>query len=143
MRRLPLPQIFFIVEMKDYITTSTLTTYYKLRNDRQSDGIHGNPRKIGFPRSPSDIFCIHNISSTKSIANQSLLITAILFCHWQREVAVRDKTNGCIGDQFPTGSAGYCVVTKGASPQKAREALRDKTKSCCTGLTCQHNNTKS
>ena len=114
-----------------------------LGNDRQSEGIHGNPRKIGFPRSCSDIFCIHNISSTKSIANQSLLITAILSCHWQREVAVRDKTNGCIGDQFPTGSAGYCVVTKGASPQKAREALRDKTKSCCTGLTCQHNNAKS
>ena len=27
MRRLPLPQIFFFVEMKDYITTFTLTTY--------------------------------------------------------------------------------------------------------------------
>ena len=30
----PPPQIFFfffIVEMKDYITTSTLTTYYRLR----------------------------------------------------------------------------------------------------------------
>ena len=40
---------FFIVEMKDYITTSTLTTYYRLRkNDRQSDGIHGNPRENGF-----------------------------------------------------------------------------------------------
>ena len=27
--------------------------------------------------------------------------------------------------------------------KQAREALRDKTKSCCTGLTCRHNNTKS
>ena len=60
-----------------------------------------------------------------------------------REVAVRDRTKGCMGDQFPTGSAGYCVVTKGASTQKAREALRDKTKNCCSGLTCRHNNTKS
>ena len=60
----------------------------------------------------------------------------------QREVAVRDKANGCMEDQFPTGSAGYCVVTKGASTEKAREALRDKTKNCCTGLTCRHNNTK-
>ena len=49
-----------------------------LGNDRQSDGLHGNPRENGFPWNCSDIFCIHNISPTKSIANQSLLITAIL-----------------------------------------------------------------
>ena len=49
-----------------------------LGNDRQSDGIHGNPRKNGFPWSCNDMFCIHNRSPTKSIANQSLLITAIL-----------------------------------------------------------------
>ena len=40
---------FFIVEMKYYIPTSTLTTYFDLGNGRQSDGIHGNPRKNGFP----------------------------------------------------------------------------------------------
>ena len=49
-----------------------------LGNDRQSDDIHGNPRKNGFPWSCSDKFCIHNISRTKSIANQLLLIRAIL-----------------------------------------------------------------
>ena len=49
-----------------------------LGNDRQSDDIHGKPRKNGFPWSCSDKSCIHNISGTKSIANQSLLIRAIL-----------------------------------------------------------------
>ena len=129
MRRLPLPHIFFIVEMKDYITTSTLTTYFKLRKRRE---------RMGSP----EAVVIYFASTTFHLQKVSP-INQILSCHWQREVAVLDKTNGCIGDQFPTGLAGYCVVTKGASPQKAREALRDKTKSCCTGLTCQHNNTKS
>ena len=53
---------FFIVEMKDYITTSTRVYF--------------------------DYICV---------ARQSV----------------------CMGDKFPTGSAGYCVVTKGASPKKS------------------------
>ena len=40
------------------------------------------------------------------------------------------RQNGCIRDHFPTRSADYCVVTKGASPHN-RDALRDRTKKCC------------
>ena len=41
---------FFFIEMKDYITTFTLTTYYRdLGKYRQSDGIQGDPRENGFP----------------------------------------------------------------------------------------------
>ena len=63
----------------------------------------------------------------------------------QREIAMRDKTKRLHGRQIPYTVASYCVVTKAASPQtiKTREALRDKTKSCCTRLTCRHDNTKS
>ena len=44
------------------------------------------------------------------------------FCRvTQRKGAVRDKTKllDGPGDQFPTSSAGYCVVTKSASPQRS------------------------
>ena len=39
----------FSLRLKDYITTLTLTTYYRLGNDRKSDGMHGNPKENGFP----------------------------------------------------------------------------------------------
>ena len=70
----------FFLSLRWKITSRPLLWLHiiDLGNDRQSDGIHGNPRKNEFPWSCSDTFCIHNISSTKSIANQSLLITAIL-----------------------------------------------------------------
>ena len=89
---------FFIFEMKHYITTSTPLWLHiiDLGNDRQSDGIHGNPRKNGFPWSCSDIFCIHNISPTKSI------VTAILSRQATRSsVAWQDK--GLHGGPIPYG----------------------------------------
>ena len=67
-----------------------------------------------------------------SIANQSLAIT---------ERAVRDKTKRLHGSPFPTSSAGYCLRL--LSRKGVKEALRNKTKNCCTGLTCRQNNTKS
>ena len=75
---IPLPQIFLSLRWKIRSRPLLWLHIIDLGNDRQSDGIHGNPRKNGFPWSCSDIFCIHNISSTKSIANQSLLIITIL-----------------------------------------------------------------
>ena len=55
--------------------------------------------RIGSPEAV--LICIlhleRNIPPTKRIANQSV----------------------CMGDQFSMGSAGYCFVTKGASPQKS------------------------
>ena len=70
----------FFLSLKWKITSRPLFWLHiiDLGNDRQSDDIHGNPRKNGFPWSCSDKFCIHNISRTKSIANQLLLIRAIL-----------------------------------------------------------------
>ena len=135
--------LFFSLRLKDYITTLTLTTYYRLGNDWKSDGMHGNPRENGFPWSCSDIFWIHDRPPTKSIANQSLLITAILSRQATRSSgAWQDKTAA-----WKTHSlqAQPVIVSSRKVPprKKAREALRDKTKNCCAGLTCRHNNTKS
>ena len=99
-----------------------------LGNDRQSDGIHGGtPRENGFPWSCSDIFCIHNISPTKSIANQSLLITAILSRHATRSSgAWQDKR--LHGRPIPYGLSRLLCRHERCLPAKlAREPLRDKT----------------
>ena len=120
--------------------------YIFIGNKRQSDGINGEPRVNWFPWSCSDIFCIHNISSTKSIANQSLSITAILSCHATRKSGtLKDETAVWDGRPIPYELDQPIIVSsRKVSPLKGtKEALRDKKKSCCTGLTCQHNNTKS
>ena len=99
----------------------------------------------GFPWSCSDIFGIHNISSTKSIANQSLSITAILSRHaTRRSGALQDKTAAWGGTPIPYELDQPIIVSSRKVPphKGTKEALRDKTKSCCTGLTCQHNNAK-
>ena len=143
MRRLPLRQIFFRWDERLYHDLYFDYIFIDLGNDRQSDGIHGKPRENGFPWSCSDVFCIHNISPTRSIANQSPLITAILSRQatrssgaWQHKTAAWE-TNSL--------RAQPVIVSSRKVPprKKAREALRDKTKSCCAGLTCRHNNTKS
>ena len=54
-----------------------------------------------------------------SMANQAHAVTAIF-------VASRNEKERCVTRQ---------TVAKSASPQRAREALRDKIKNCCTGLT--------
>ena len=67
--------------------------FLDLRNDRQSDDLHGKQGENEFPWGCSDIFCIHNISPTKRIANQSLLLTAILSRQATRNSdACQDKT---------------------------------------------------
>ena len=116
--------------------------YIFIGNKRQSDGINGEPRVNWFPWSCSDIFCIHNISSTKSITNQSLSITAILSCHATRKSGtLKDETAVSGGRPIPYELDQPIIVSsRKVSPLKGtKEALRDKTKSCCTGLTCQHN----
>ena len=113
-------------------------------NERESDGINGKPRVNWFPWSFSDIFCIHNISSTKSISNQSLSITAILSRHGtRRSGTLQDKTAACSGRSIPYELDQPIIVSSRKVPphKGTKEAQRDKTKSCCTGLTCQHNNT--
>ena len=133
----------FSLRLKDYITTLTLTTYYRLGNDRKSDGMHGNPRANGFPWSCSDIFWIHDRPPTKSIANQSLLITVILSRQATRSSgAWQDKTAAWETNSLQVQPV--IVSSRKVPPRKkAREALRDKTKICCAGQTCRHNNTKA
>ena len=64
----------------------------------------------------------------------------------QREGVVRDKTKRLHGpgDQFPTSQAYLRAQPVIVPPHKGvKEAQRNNTKSCCTGLTCRHNDTKS
>ena len=118
MQRLALQQIFFRWDKGLY--HDLYFDYIFIGNDLQSGSIHGNPRENGFPWSCSDIFSIHSISPTKSIANQSLLIKDSFFPSRNEKKRCETRQNGCMGDKFPTRSAGYCVVTKGAStPQKS------------------------
>ena len=158
MRRLPLRQIFFRWDERLYHDLYFDYIFIDLGNDRQSDGIHGKPRENGFPWSCSDVFCIHNISPTKSIANQSPLITAILSRQatrssgaWQNKTAAWE-TNSLRAQPVIVSSwevpphkkkQNKTKQNKTKKTKKARGALRDKTKSCCTGITCRHSNTKS
>ena len=85
--------LFFFFCWDERLYKDLYFDYIFIGNKRQSDGINGQPRVNWFPWSCSDIFCIHNISSTKSIANQSLSITAILSCHATRKSGtLKDKT---------------------------------------------------
>ena len=131
MQRLSLQHICFSLRWK--IISRPLLWLLFIGSERQSDGINGKPRVNWFPWSCSDIFCIHNISSTKSISNQSLSITAICLVHATRWSGTLQELDQRI-----------IVSSRKEPPHRGtKEALRDKTKSCCTGLTCQHNNTKS
>ena len=144
MRRLPLPQIFSSLRWKIISRPLLWLHIIDLGNDQQSDGIHSNPRKNGFPWSCSDIFCIHDISSTKCIANQSLLITAILSPQATRS-SERYVTRQTAASETNSLRAQPVIVSSRKVPpsKRAREALRDKTKNCCAGLTCRQKNTKS
>ena len=146
MQRLPLQYIYFF-RLQERLYRDLYFDYIFIGNERQSDGINGKPRENWFPWSCSDIFCIHNISPTKSIANQSLSITAILSCHvTRRSGTLQDKTAATAGRPIPYELDHPIIIvsSRKVPPHKGtKEALRVKTKSCCTGLTCQHNNTKS
>ena len=79
----------------------------------------------------------------QSIANQSLLITAILSGQATRSSgAWQDKTAA-----WETNSVRAQPVIwssrKVPPRKKATGPLHDKTKNCCAELTCRHNNTKS
>ena len=81
-----------------------------------------------------------------SIVNQSLSITAILSRHaTRRSGSLQDKTAAWAGESIPYELDQPIIVSSRKVPphKGTKEALRDKTKSRCTGLTCQHNNTKS
>ena len=144
MQRLPLQHTFFFC-LDERLYHDLYFDYIFIGNKRESDGINCKPRVNWFPWSCSDIFCIHKISSTKSISNQSLSILAILYRHvTRRSGMLQVKTTAWSGRPIPYELDQPIIVSSRKVPphKGTREALRDKTKSCCTGLTCQHNNTK-
>ena len=69
----------------------------------------------------SEAVVIHFVSITykKSIANQLLPIRAIFVSSRNEKERCVIAQNGGMGDQFPTRSADYCVITKGASSQRS------------------------
>ena len=69
----------------------------------------------------SEAVVIHFVSITykKSIANQLLPIRAIFVSSRNEKERCVIAQNGGMGDQFPTHSADYCVITKGASSQRS------------------------
>ena len=74
-------------------------------------------------------------------------ITAILSRHaTRRSGTLQDKTAAWARRPIPYNKLDQPIIVSSLKvpPHKGtKEALCDKTKSCCTGLTCQHNNTKS
>ena len=78
----------------------------------------------------------HNVSHKKKIASQSLSITAIFVSSPNGKERCVSRQNGCTGDQLqiPTSSDQRIIVSsrKVPSDKGTKEALRDKTKNCCT-----------
>ena len=91
------------------------------------------------------LFCIHIYHLQKALPiNHS--ITAILSRHaTRRSGTLQDKKAAWAGRPIPYELDQPIIVSSRKVPphKGTKEALRDKTKSCCTGRTCQHNNTKS
>ena len=68
----------------------------------------------------SEAVVIYFVSITykKSTANQLLSITANFVSSRNGKERCVIAQNGCMGDQFPTRLAHYCVDTNGASTQR-------------------------
>ena len=69
----------------------------------------------------SEAVVIHFLTITykKGIANQLLSIRAIFVSSRNEKERCVIAQEGGMGDQFPTRSADYCAVTKGASSQRS------------------------
>ena len=141
MQRLTLQHIFFLWDERLYHDLYFDYIFIDLGNDRQSDGIHGNPRETELLWSCSDMyFASITYHLPKSIANKSLSITAILSRHaTTRRGTWEEKTASWYTNSL--GAQPITVLSRKVPPQKGAK-LRDKTNSCCTGLTCRHNSTK-
>ena len=111
MQRLPLQHTFFRSDERLYHDLYFDYIFVDLGDDQQSDGIHSNQRGNGFPWCCRDIFCIHNISPAKSIANQSLLRwlnTVLTVCEYM-SVAKSWQEKGC-NSQAKTWQVEYIVM---------------------------------
>ena len=131
MQRLPLQQIFFFffVEMKDYITTFTLTIYLQTQEKTDNLMVHMvTQERMGSPEAV--VICIlHPYHITYKKYCQSIALNHSHFVSSSNEKQrCVTKQNSCMRDQFPTRSTGYCVVTRSASPQKKTKQNKTKQK---------------
>ena len=139
MQRLPLQHIFCF-RLDERLYHDLYFDYIFIVNERESDGINGKPRVNWFPWSFSDIFCIHNISSTKTLNHRHFVSSR------NKKERYVTRQNGCMGRETNPYDLDQPIIvsSRKVPPHKGTKgALRDKTKGCCTGLTCQHYNTKS
>ena len=84
----------------------------------------------GSPEAVLIYFCIHNISPLKSIANQSLSITAIFVSSRHGKERCVTRQNGASGTNSLRAQP-IIVSSRKVPPHKeAKKALRYKTKSC-------------
>ena len=145
MQRLPLKQILFRGDERLYHDLYFGCIFIDLRNDRQSHGIHGNPRENGFPWSCSDMYFASIPYHLQKVLPINRPFFSQPFCLVkQQEVVVRDKKKTAAWETNSLRAQLVIVSSRKVPPHKqAKEALRNKTKSCCTGLTCRHNDTKS
>ena len=115
-------------------------------NERQSDSVNAKPRVNWFPWSCSDIFCIHKHIIYKTRCQSVTLNHSHFVSSCNEKEWYVTRQNGCMGRETNPYKLDQPIIvsSRKVPPDKGtKEALRDKTKSCCTGLTCQHNNTKS
>ena len=118
---------FFLAEMKVYITTFTLTALL------QEMTVNLMVYMVTQERMRSSEAVVIYFASIKYHLQKALPINQSQsqpFCRVrQRELAVCDETKRLHGpgDQFPTSSAGYCVDTKSASPQRSSSKSKSKT----------------
>ena len=90
------------------------------------------------------IFCIHNMSPTKSIANLSLLITDTFFRHATRSSGAWQDKTAAWDWQIPYALCRLlCRHERCLPTKKLEKRCVTKQGTCCTGLTCRHSNTKS
>ena len=92
------------------------------------------------------VICIlHQYYITYKKYRQSIALFSQPFCLVkQREVMVREKKKTAAWETNSLLAQLVIVSSRKVPPRKkAKEALRNKTKNCSSGLTCRHNNTKS
>ena len=101
--------------------------------------------RMGFPEAV--VICIlhpYHITYKKYCQSIALFFSQPFCLVKQQEVVVRDKKKTAAWETNSLRAQLVIVSSRKVPPHKqAKEALRNKTKNCCTGLTCRHNDTKS
>ena len=138
MQRLPLQHIFFF-RLHERLYRDLYFDYIFIGNERQSDGINGKPRVNYSPEALVIYLASIRYHLQKAFRiNNSQSQPFCLVTEREGTVRYKDKTAVWAGRPIPYEldqpfivSSGRCLPTK------------ELKKRCCTGLTCQYNNTKS